>query len=155
MSKTIKEIMKDIQVLDAKINTLLNSVQYKEYELPNLSYDNTNADDLYMIDEINDILSKFNDVSRAVSYLKKPIIAEGTLHKGDNNRYYLQDKPLTCGYVIEYLSTDDRHLNYDNGKEVTTPYWSLSSIEHNGKDYYIVGAPELDTLEGVKVRIRG
>lgn len=37
---------------------------------------------------------------------------------------------------------------------INTPYWVASRIEHDGQDYYIVGAKEFDTLENVRVRIR-
>lgn len=34
-----------------------------------------------------------------------------------------------------------------------TPYWCASRVEHNGEDYYIVGANGVK-LEGLRVRIR-
>ena len=62
---------------------------------------------------------------------------------------------LSSGYPLEYLATDDRHMRYnDNDDYVMTPYWSYGRIEHDGNDYYIVGADKDTKLEGLRVRIR-
>ena len=39
------------------------------------------------------------------------------------------------------------------GEWVNTPYWTVSSIEHNGQDYYIVYHNDV-MLQGLEVRVR-
>lgn len=90
-----------------------------------------------------------------MNYIRRPIKVEGALHKNANGRYEVQGIELSSGYGLEYLSLDDRHCRYnDNDEYINTPYWVASRIEHDGQDYYIVGAKEFDTLENVRVRIR-
>ena len=42
----------------------------------------------------------------------------------------------------------------DDNEWIELPYWCKGRIEHNGKEYYIVGADENVILEGLRVRIR-
>ncbi|MDE6588781.1 MAG: DUF5348 domain-containing protein, partial [Oscillospiraceae bacterium] len=33
------------------------------------------------------------------------------------------------------------------------PYWTITSVEHNGKDYYLVGHKDTP-MKGLRVRVR-
>ena len=156
MAKHIKDIMAEVQELNVKIQQVLYHADFEMYDdLSGLEWDKTSADDLFMLDELRQIMYKLDDVSHTLKYLDRPIKVEGALHKNANGRYEVNGIELSSGSGIEYLATDDRHCRYnDNDEYVPTPYWCASRIEHDGKDYYIVGANDLDTLENVRVRIR-
>ena len=156
MARNIKEIMDEVQDLNVKIQQVLYHSNFEMYDdLSDVDYDNTNADELFLFDELRGILDKLADVSHTIKYLERPIKVEGALHKNANGRYEVQGIELSSGYGLEYLYLDDRHCRYnDNDEYINTPYWVASRIEHNGQDYYIVGAKEFDTLENVRVRIR-
>ena len=156
MARHIKDIMAEVTELNIKLQQILYHSQYEMYDdLSGLEWDKTDADQLFMLDELRQIMYKIDDISHTLNYLEKPIKAEGALHKNANGRYEVQGIELSSGCGIEYLATDDRHWRYnDNDDYVITPYWCSSRIEHNGTDYYIVGANDLDTLENVRVRIR-
>lgn len=156
MARTLNDIMAEIKELNPKIKQILNHAEYENYDdLSALDYNNADADQLFMLDELQQILSKLDDVSHTLGYISRPIRAEGTLYKNMNGRYEVEGHELSSGSGIEYLSTDGDHMRYDENDEfVCVPYWKSSRIEHNGKDYYIVGATELDTLDNVRVRIR-
>lgn len=156
MAKTVKEIMTELSDLNVSIQKILYHTEFEEYgDLSDLDYDNTNADELFLLDELIGVLDKLADVSHTVNYLNRPIKVEGALNKNANGRYEVQGIELSSGYGLEYLSLDDRHMRYnDNGDYVMTPYWSYGRIEHDGNDYYIVGADKDTKLEGLKVRIR-
>ena len=156
MARNIKEIMAEVQELNVKVQQILYHADYEMYDdLSGLDYDNTNADELFILDELRQILYKLDEVSHTLKYLERPIKVEGALHKNANGRYEVQGIELSSGYGLEYLSLDDRHCRYnDNDEYINTPYWVASRIEHDGQDYYIVGAKEFDTLENVRVRIR-
>ena len=156
MARNIKEIMAEVQELNVKVQQILYHADYEMYDdLSGLDYDNTNADELFILDELRQILYKLDEVSHTLKYLERPIKVEGALHKNANGRYEVQGIELSSGYGLEYLSLDDRHCRYnDNDEYINTPYWVASRIEHNGQDYYIVGAKEFETLENVRVRIR-
>ena len=110
-----------------------------------MEYDRADAEQLFMLDELRKILSTLANVSHTINYLDKPIKAEGALYKNSNDRYEINDIELSSGDSIEYLIANDcNHI----------PHWCASRIEHNGTDYYIVGAADLGKLEGIRVRIR-
>lgn len=155
MSKRIKEIMNEVEELNLKIKQVLYHAEFENYEdLSALKYDNTNPDELMMLDELRSMLMKLEEISYTINYLRRPIKKEGILHKNSNGRYGMKGHEFSSGCGIEYLTTDDWHCRYDeNGDYVQTPYWCVSRVEHNGEDYYIVGAKDVE-LEGLKVRIR-
>ena len=156
MARNIKEIMDEVQDLNVKIQQVLYHSNFEMYDdLSDVDYDNTNADELFLLDELRDILYKLADVSHTIKYLERPIKVEGALHKNANGRYEVQGIELSSGYSLEYLSIDDRHMRYnDNDDYVSTTYWGYGRIEHDGNDYYIVGADKDTKLEGLRVRIR-
>ena len=156
MAKHIKDIMAEVQELNLKIQQIMYHSQFTEYDdLSGLEYDKADAEDLFLLDELQRILSKLEDITHTLNYIDRPIRTEGALHKNANGRYEVNGIELSSGCGIDYLATDDRHCRYNkNDDYVATPYWCSSRIEHNGKDYYIVGATDLETLENVRVRIR-
>ena len=156
MAKTVKEIMTELSDLNVTIQKILYHSNFEMYDdLSGLDYDNTNADELFLLDELRDILGKLADVSHTIKYLERPIKVEGALHKNANGRYEVNGIELSSGYGLEYLSLDDRHMRYnDNDDYVSTTYWGYGRIEHDGTDYYIVGADKDTKLEGLRVRIR-
>lgn len=156
MAKTVKEIMTELSDLNVTIQKILYHSNFEMYDdLSGLDYDNTNADELFLLDELRDILDKLADVSHTIKYLERPIKVEGALHKNANGRYEVNGIELSSGYGLEYLSLDDRHMRYnDNDDYVSTTYWGYGRIEHDGTDYYIVGADKDTKLEGLRVRIR-
>ncbi|MBQ5852121.1 MAG: DUF5348 domain-containing protein, partial [Lachnospiraceae bacterium] len=155
MARHMRDIMAEVQDLNVKVQQILYKAEYENYDdLSGLEWDKTSADDLFLLDELRQIMYKLDDVSHTLKYLDRPIKTEGALHKNSNGRYEVNGIELSSGSGIEYLATDDRHMRYnDNDDYVPTPYWCASRIEHDGTDYYIVGANDLDTLENVRVRI--
>ncbi len=162
MEKTITEIMEEAKKLNISIKKLLNDAKY-EYadDLSSVIFDYKDAEQLFFVDEMRSILEKLDNVSHAINYLDRHIRAEGILRKNDRDRYEMVSSDLsynyefTSGNSIEYLATDDLHCRYDDETKeyINVPYWCASRIEHNGTDYYIVGADNLQ-LEGLKVRVR-
>ena len=49
-----------------------------------------------------------------------------------------------CRSSIEALVTDEYH---------EVPYWTRTTVEHNGEDYYLVGYKGL-SMKGLTVRVR-
>lgn len=156
MAKNIKDTMIELSKVNVSIQRILADTMFEEYDdLSGMEFDNTNAEELYLLDELRGILDKLSDISRNLKYLERPIKSEGVLHKNKNGRYEFNDIELSSGYGLEYLANDDRHMRYnDNDDYVSTPYWSYGRIEHDGTDYYIVGADKDTKLEGLRVRIR-
>lgn len=156
MAKNIKDIMNEVSELNLKIKQILHHSDFENYDdLSGLDIDRTNAEELFLTDELYGILDRLSDISHTLNYLDRPVKAEGRLHKNSNGRYELNGHEFSSGCGIEYLADDDRHMTYDESDEyVSVPYWCASRIEHDGTDYYIVGASKDLELEGLQVRYR-
>lgn len=155
MAKNIRDIFNEIEELNLKIKQILYHSEFDNYDdLSALNYNNSNPDDLLLLDELRSMLTKLEEISHTINYLSRPVKKEGFLHKNRNGRYEMNGHEFSSGCGIEYLATDDWHCRYDeNGNYVQTPYWCASRVEHNGEDYYIVGTKNID-LERLRVRIR-
>lgn len=80
-----------------------------------------------------------------VPSLTRPIVETCRLRKGSSVKYQTaQGIFYNCGSSIEALVTDEYH---------DVPYWTRTVVEHNGKDYYLVGYKDL-SMNGLTVRIR-
>lgn len=152
MQKSVKDIFNEVEELNLKIKQVLYHAEFENYEdLSTLKYDNTNPDELMMLDELRSMLMKLEEISHTINYLSRPVKKYGTLHKNENGRYEMNGHEFSSGCGIEYLAWYCRYN--ENDECVHTPYWRASRVEHNGEDYYIVGANGVE-LEGLRVRIR-
>jgi hypothetical protein len=142
----IKELYAEVSALDGRLKELLEKTEFEMYEdLSGVVCDRTDPEELFLLEELRYVMYDVQGISSAVSHLKRPVKAEGRLHRNGNGRYFVGDYELTCGYPVEYLSMDDRY----GGR----PYWRSSRLEHDGNDYYICADRKLE-LEGLQVRIR-
>lgn len=153
---TIRELYKDIENLQPHIRCIIGESKYEMYDdLSGVDIDSASEEDLFLLDETIDIMEKLYDIKCTINYLSKKIQHEGTLYKNSSGRYELCGREFTSGSIIEYLATDDRHMREtEDCVYVNTPYWKVGRIEHDGNDYYIVGASKDLVLQGLKVRVR-
>lgn len=157
MDYSINDVLKDIESLKYSMNEILTKSNFEGDEyLSYVSYDKKDKEDLYKLDIARDILAKLDAIVHDINYLNRPVKTEGELELNENGRYEVNGVELTCGRGVEYLCTDDYHATYDDGAKdyICVPYWKASRIEHNGEQYYLVGASELESLDSVHVRIR-
>jgi len=155
MGKKLEEIMNEASELNVRIKQLLYHAEYEnDNELSYLTYDKTDPQQLFILDELRMILDRLDDVSHTMNYLDRAVKDVGELHKNSNGRMELNGHEFRSGDGIEYLSCDERHCTYNTENEyVPVAYWKSGTVEHNGSDYYIAGASDL-TLEGLVVRYR-
>ena len=103
-------------------------------------------------EELRSVLYHLDLASDNLAYLSQPIGYRGKLHKQSNGRYELDGYELTSGSGLEVLAPceiwSEEKQDYIEGVE-----WVASRLEHNGKDYYIVGHNDLE-LEGLEARKR-
>lgn len=186
MTDLIK-VRKEMKKLQEQIEKIMQMTKYRA--LKNLSaveYDNTNLNDLQMINGYSDVLNmlgkiefqlaflnqpmsytdafidEYSNVLKNLtsgpdsrwSYLLRPVAYTDTLTLYPNGRYGTSNGRdyYTSGSLIEFENIKDA-TNAEGSLEETPVMWTISSVEHNGKDYYIVGYPDVD-LDGLKVRVR-
>ncbi|GFI45170.1 hypothetical protein IMSAGC019_00480 [Lachnospiraceae bacterium] len=90
-------------------------------------------------------MGKLSDVERRIAYLSRPVKETSRLHKNGSGRYETKSGHYyTSGSGIEVLIKDDY-------REV--PYWVWTSVEHDGRDYYLVGHKDI-RMDGLTVRVR-
>lgn len=140
----LTELRERLQSLDQSIRQILRDSEYEfDEDLYTVEYARDNPDAVQLITEYQRILSKLDEVSGTLNYLKQPIAHEGTLHLQKNGRYEVDGVELTCGSPLEILVQDE-------GDDY--PAWVASRIEANN-GYYFVARRNLP-LEGKRARIR-
>lgn len=150
----IDEVKKEMRKLQDQIKKIMQMTRYQSYDdLSAVEYDHTDPDDLQYIDEYRLALDNLSRIDYRLSYLDRQVSYTDTLILRPDGRYGTRNDRFyyTSGSVIEFLYTKEV-LNED-GYFGEMPVWTISSVEHNGTDYYIVGYPDVD-LDGLKVRVR-
>lgn len=141
----IQQLYNTVSDLNKQISTILKR---SGFDYHNDLYDldcGSDSDSLMLREELTDVLDHLDVVNSILNYLGKKIAGEYTLHKNKNDRYSCDLHEYTCGNRIEFYYYDDDIEKYR---------WNISTVEHNGSDYYIVGYRDI-SLNGLKVRIRG
>ena len=145
---TLKELQEEMKKLFLQIDTVLSVSNYRDYDdLSNIEYSTNNADDLLLLDKYRSILYKLSDLQYELVLFEDIIIRrpDGRFGTRNNKTYY------TCGNCIEFLINVE--VLGDDGYFTVLPAWRISTIEHDGKDYFIAGYKDVD-LNGLKVRLR-
>lgn len=145
--KDLRELLEGSQKLNTDIKKLLKESTYLEYDdLCMLDINHKDAEQILLQEQLCKVMQELEDVSARLDYLALPIKEVSRLHKNSDGRYETKSGHCyTSGCRVEALISD-------GFQEV--PYWVRTSIEHDGKDYYLVGYRQTE-LEGLKVRLRG
>ncbi|MFV0518853.1 MAG: DUF5348 domain-containing protein [Lachnospirales bacterium] len=146
MMKT-NEVVKKLKSIRYDIGKIVDDVGYVySNEFENLDVDKTNPNDVFLEDEIGNILEMFLQIESKIKYIDLPIKYESVLHRNSYGRYETEyGDDFTCGSTIEYLSIDEKYEEY--------PSWKKSVIEYINENYYIAREPKL-SLNGLLVRVR-
>lgn len=144
--KNLGELLERSQVLNREIKKLLKESTYLEYDdLSKLDIDYKDAEQLLLQEQLWKVMQELDDVSNRLDYLALPIKEVSRLHKNSDGRYETKSGHcFTSGCRVEALISDGFRM---------VPYWVRTSIEHDGKDYFLVGYHKVE-LEGLKVRLR-
>ena len=139
-------VLKEAQKLNGRIRGLLGFSTYKDYDdLSGLSIDYMDGEQLFLQTELRGIMEKLSDVAGRIEYLSRPVVEISRLHKNGNGRYETEDgHEYTSGCGIEALVKDDCW---------EVPYWVWTSVEHDGKDYFLVSHKNV-RMDGLTVRVR-
>ena len=154
MKISLKDLQMAMDSLQIQLSDILQQSMYREYDdLSGIVCDANNPDEQLLVDEYKGILYRLSDVEYSLSYLKRPVEYEDTLVVRPDGRYGTRNGRTyyTSGSRIEFLYNDD--VLGEDGYFKTVPVWRISSVEHNGSDYFIAGYPDVD-LDGLKVRVR-
>ena len=142
----LQKVLEEATRLSKSIRQLLRLSTYNEYDdLSGLEMDLTDPEQVLIRDELRVVMDKLADVEDLISYLNSPIQEVSRLHRNSQGKYETaRGHSYCCGSRIEALVTDDYH----NG-----PYWTRTSVEHDGEDYYLVGCKDV-SMNGLTVRVR-
>lgn len=132
-------------VRNLNIGSILRKSTYEQYDdLSGLTINLKDPNQLLLWYELQGMVEKLASVKSRADYLSKEVKSMGKLRKNSRDRYELDGKEFTCGDRIEALVDDGFYR---------VPYWTVTSVEHDGQDYYLVGNKNVK-LQGLKVRIR-
>ncbi|MDE7260727.1 MAG: DUF5348 domain-containing protein [Oscillospiraceae bacterium] len=132
--------------LNQSIAQFLKFTTYPDYDdLSGLDIDFQDGEQLLLLDELRRITDKLADVQEYISYLSRPVTEVSRLRKGPAGKYRTAKGHLyDCRSSIEALVEDEYH---------EVPYWTRTTVEHNGEDYYLVGYKGIP-MKGLRVRVR-
>lgn len=132
--------------LNRSITQFLKFSTYTDYDdLSGLDMDLTDGEQLFLRDELRVIADRLADVQDFISYLSRPIVEDSRLRKGTAGKYRTAKGHIyDCRSRIEALVSDEYH---------EVPYWTRTTVEHNGEDYYLVGYQGIP-MNGLRVRVR-
>lgn len=144
----VTELMKRVRRLTGEIKEIIRISGYdyglSEFEV---DYDRKNPDEVQLYYELENIVSKFDDILSTVKFLDRDVSEVSRLHLNGNGRYETASgTELTCGTCIEFLYYNDYY-------EDEPPRWVSARIEHDGNDYYICGYKNVD-IGSVLIRFR-
>lgn len=129
----------------------LEYADFQEYsDLSGIEWDPRDPEQRFLVSEYQRILERLEDVQMRLEYLQRPTGEPLPLRKNERGRYETAEREYTSGGGIEYLQTVDI---YPDGEPETATEWRKSRVEHDGKDYYIVGDRQTP-LDGLIVRER-
>ena len=141
----LEKVLSSASSLSWKIGELLKESKFEEYDdLSGLNINSKDEEQLLLQDELRGILDHLDKAKRDIDYLNRPIAYTGYLYRNSRGRYETGVKEYTSGNGIEILIYDDF---YEKNR------WVKTRVEHNGKDYYLVGYGNI-SMQGLKVRIR-
>ena len=141
----INDLYRQLLSMNADIKKLIKEAEFDNYDdLSGVEIDADNINERFMREQLRAVMQNLQDASADLNYLKRDITGEYTLYKNGSGRYTDGVKEYSCGNVIEFCYYDD----FDECDK-----WDISTVEHNGEDYYIVRHKKL-SLEGLKVRRR-
>lgn len=142
----LQMVLAEAVKLNRSLTQFINFTTYpKSGDLSNLDMDLTDAEQIMLWDELWHITDKLADVQARINYLSRPVVEVSRLSKGTAGKYRTEKGHYyDCQSSIEALVTDEY-------REV--PYWTRTTVEHDGKDYYLFGFHGLP-MDGLTVRVR-
>lgn len=145
--KDLKKMLEETNGLYSKIDRILKSSTYDDYDdLSGLDIDYRDGEQLFFLEELQSIMRNLDEVRDRLVYLALPVRKVSRLHRNESERYETDGGHYyTCGSLIEALVEDGYR---------DVPYWVRTTLEHNGKDYFLVGYGSVE-MEGLTVRVRG
>lgn len=142
----LQMVLAEAVKLNRSITQFINFTTYPKYgDLSGLDMDLTDSEQIMLWDELWHITDKLADVQARINYLSQPVVEVSRLSKGTAGKYRTEkDHYFDCQSSIEALVTDEYR---------DVPYWTRTTVEHDGKDYYLLGFHGL-SMDGLTVRVR-
>ena len=145
--RKLEEVFSETKELYGRIDRLLKLSTYDEYDdLSGLDIDHRDSEQLFLLDEMRAIMKRLDEVKGKIAYLALPVREVSRLHRNGAGRYETDSGHCyTSGSPIEALVRDGYRED---------PYWVWTVVEHDCRDYYLVGYDGLD-IGNLTVRVRG
>lgn len=141
--------LEDTQKEFGKLKRQLHDLLYRLGDDGENITSSRNVDERFLIRQYRMLTEKLDDIHRKLEYLSKEVISEGPIFHNSAGRYeMLNGDYFSSGSRIELLVKDD-----DENEDERT-YWVLTTIEHNGDDYYAVALGRETSINGMTARLR-
>ena len=146
MLPNLQRVYEETKKLNQNIRQLLKlSTYYDNNDLSGIDADLSDPEQVLLRDELRLAMEKLADVDDVISYFNSPVVEVSNLHRNELGKYEtVGGHYYCCGSRIEALVTDEYHDG---------PYWTLTRVEYDGFDYYLVGNMRV-SMNGLTVRVR-
>lgn len=143
----LEMVLQEAQNLGCKIKDVLRMSTYDKYDdLSGLDINYKDGEQLFLLEEMQAMMKNLDDVRKRLEYLSCPVRKVSRLHRNGSGRYETdRGHYYTSGSPIEALVQDGYR---------DVPYWVWTYVEHNCRDYYLVGYGDLN-IGDLTVRVRG
>lgn len=142
---TLEECQTEISKAKAAIDRLVQKLG--EDGIEGIKIDEENADQAFLRREYVEVVYNLIDVADRIEYLSKSIIEQGSVFLNEQGRYeFPSGTYLTSGCLCEVLYDDSFYLE---------ERWVVTSIEHNGEDYFATSLGREIPIGQLQFRIRG
>lgn len=147
----IKNVLEQLKSISTDIDSLIKDTSILGDIDAQVEYQDS-PEDRFLHNEFVKIFEQLQTVGLNINYLNLPIVAEGVLRLNQFDRYVLisengeEIREYSSGSGIEVLMYDN---NYDKS------YWVKSRIESELGRYYLYGYKKIESLEGLRARVRG
>lgn len=148
---TVQDVFRQLHPISRSISRLLRDTGFDPEEGlgDNVCHLPDACEDAFLRDRAEEILEGLGDIHEMLCYLEEPSHGEHVLSRFPNGRYGYWDeaqeavRTFTCGERLE-AKIRDRHGAWR---------WAMSTVEHDGMDYYLTGFYGTP-MDGLTVRER-
>lgn len=147
---TVEDLMKVVFVFEPIIRRLFDEYKYDSYANYELEVDLRDPNSVFCFVELYEIIVSIEYLIDRICYLKRPVKAEGFLHKGPDGYFLIEDVQINRYDEIEVCREREVFIK---GRRCKIRTWDRDTIEYENGDCYLISHKNL-SIEGIEARIR-
>lgn len=141
---TLQEVREAVQQVDRITRNIMKKAGVEWLDDMDIDDPEGTPESRFAVDQYREMLTTLQVLHNQLDQTKRPVKRTGTLHRGEDGRYYIGDQAITCGYAVEILV-------FDEVKEADKWHAGHMEADREGR-YYISG--HNGNIDGLQARCR-